>query len=820
MSHANLIETTVSTYQSKDFHYLLGIIDTSHPQYSTLESFLSSRESIICDIVCKVQVASDCDPKFLEVINFEIEDCSAELFALLKSHFEPKIQQSAQSTRFDCNFETLMADSEDDTLTLQAPELRQFLESTPHLSIGFESQNLEFNKDNEIGEKGLGYIKDCLEKQYPAHLIANKIQGLTMENKPDTAIELDQLPINQNLFNSILAELNFRKHQNKTNITYHHSDWGVDLGNDVETWWLSIENIDSKWMIRLYENDELMDSWTCPFEDQNISWDAKNDLQEQLETWLAQNAKKVLPAPEIWWAISIGNTKNSEYLFALQNAVVGIGFHLLSKKKIGADFVLTDAISWKTFEGYCKNRFDDEQRPTLAKNQSMAFLSRIRSGDRVVALKGKSPIGVGRFSDQDIDSIQKHEKNQNQIQQVFRSVKWEPFIGRISLDQYDDLDGKEIEQELKTSCAEFLENCVDSNLPLFEKANGHGLFTQKSDASFSLSYTFNDARKTQYCDYIEQRASVLDPTSRHLLTYLQKQKPLWTDTVEFSHATTMDMRETLLVKRPAVYQTLLMDRTRSMDGKKHNIIWASEGKEAEGSYLATDEVSLKDIQQGIIIPRCLKNRMVQKERTKGNAEVFTPLWIVKKQNDQLDEAIDNLEEYTKRTWLEITCGEAPYIVSRYDMETGETIPLEERQGFLDRKLRRINEEIHDFCDWQWHVEWAFKASYGFEWNGDSLLLARENLLGTYLDYFVEKWHALPINSFIDTIVEIISYNLFQMDGLTRNIPLLSKSNAEKKPTQLSLFNEIVEEPVENIPLEEPIPVLVKNWKTNQMEPFD
>ena len=95
------------------------------------------------------------------------------------------------------------------------------------------------------------------------------------------------------------------------------------------------------------------------------------------------------------------------------------------------------------------------------------------------------------------------------------------------------------------------------------------------------------------------------------------------------------------------------------------------------------------------LSRCLKDLQIQKDRTKDNAEVFTPLWIVKRQNDQLDEQIDNLEEYTKRTWLEVTCG-APYIVSRYNMETGQTVPLEEREGFLDRKLRRINREINDF----------------------------------------------------------------------------------------------------------------------------
>ena len=144
-----------------------------------------------------------------------------------------------------------------------------------------------------------------------------------------------------------------------------------------------------------------------------------------------------------------------------------------------------------------------------------------------------------------------------------------------------------------------------------------------------------------------------------------------------------------LVQRPEVYRALLIDKTRSIDGDDHNIIWGSERKDAETSYWATDDVSFTDIEQGLVIPRCLKDLQIQKDRTKDNAEVFTPLWIVKRQNDQLDEQIDNLEEYTKRTWLEVTCGEAPYIVSRYNMETGQVVPLEEREGFLDRKLRRI-----------------------------------------------------------------------------------------------------------------------------------
>jgi hypothetical protein len=43
------------------------------------------------------------------------------------------------------------------------------------------------------------------------------------------------------------------------------------------------------------------------------------------------------------------------------------------------------------------------------------------------------------------------------------------------------------------------------------------------------------------------------------------------------------------------------------------------------------------------------------------------MWIVKKQNDAIDENYKNdvLETYTHRKWFEITCGEAPYMASRY-----------------------------------------------------------------------------------------------------------------------------------------------------------
>ena len=57
--------------------------------------------------------------------------------------------------------------------------------------------------------------------------------------------------------------------------------------------------------------------------------------------------------------------------------------------------------------------------------------------------------------------------------------------------------------------------------------------------------------------------------------------------------------------------------------------------------------------------------------------------------------------------------------------------------------------------------------YGYEWQGDNLLLARENLLMTFLDYYKAKFGAdkIPQMKSLLYIAYIISWNFWQMDGL-------------------------------------------------------
>lgn len=236
---------------------------------------------------------------------------------------------------------------------------------------------------------------------------------------------------------------------------------------------------------------------------------------------------------------------------------------------------------------------------------------------------------------------------------------------------------------------------------------------------------------------------------------------------------------------------ILKDRTTNK-----NIIWATEN-DIENNQLFNQEIEIKDT--GLIKTRIEKEKIEKEKRTKTKAEVFTPSWICNEMNNNIDEewfedkGIFNIvkdkkwsvkegkiefkntqekqwQDYIKRTTLEITCGEAPFLVSRYDTTTGEYIEIKNRIGLLDRKLRVINENIENKEEWyNWVLE-AYKSTYGYEWQGDNLYIARKNLLLTFIEYYTEKFKEYPEENKIKEIAIIISWNIWQMDGLKGVIP--------------------------------------------------
>lgn len=256
------------------------------------------------------------------------------------------------------------------------------------------------------------------------------------------------------------------------------------------------------------------------------------------------------------------------------------------------------------------------------------------------------------------------------------------------------------------------------------------------------------------------------------------------------------LEDRLLRDEPGLLEVLLVDHST-----QKNIFWATDSYVAEGDgYGWHDSITVSAItgkHGSIIMPRALKTRDEQLRRSRQMAEVFTPAWLVKKMNDAIDDewnrAQDGLEaemepwqRYVLTMELEISCGEAPFLTSRYDTVTAEPIPIDERVGLLDRKLQRVNMFATD-AEW---TRWALLALahvYGYEWQGDNLLLAREALLATFVDYHEQRFSCRPAQDIIRKAAEIIAWNVWQMDGLKAVVPA---SCHDEKTVEAGLFETI------------------------------
>ncbi|MCD8189201.1 MAG: Eco57I restriction-modification methylase domain-containing protein [Clostridiales bacterium] len=267
--------------------------------------------------------------------------------------------------------------------------------------------------------------------------------------------------------------------------------------------------------------------------------------------------------------------------------------------------------------------------------------------------------------------------------------------------------------------------------------------------------------------------------------------------------------EILRLNALGLLEPLLKDKTT-----KTNILWATDAYQRMGpDYQRNGEIRPELItgqNSGVIKNRARKALEQQSERTRQHAEVFTPLWICKKMNDFADESwfkkrdphpFDRPEPVrflSKTRWwryvdarrMEITCGEAPYLVSRYDVSTGESIPIENRIGILDRKLRVVGENTSTEEEWlRWALR-AYQATYGYEFQGDNVLIARVNLLMTFEEYLYDRWKRKPTPKERQEVLNVIVWNIWQMDGLTGAIPYC---RAEEVGQQIMLADWLEEE---------------------------
>lgn len=260
-----------------------------------------------------------------------------------------------------------------------------------------------------------------------------------------------------------------------------------------------------------------------------------------------------------------------------------------------------------------------------------------------------------------------------------------------------------------------------------------------------------------------------------------------------------------------VLDLLLVDKTT-----KKNITFATDSYEKFGSMYKKENYITKSILLGLneleIQPRIFKDLEEQISRTRKTAEVFTPAWVCNKMNNYCDSEWfgypDVFNTILEETWntnlekinfpkdkswkmyidskrLEIACGEAPYIVSRYDVSSGEFISIKDRIGILDRKLRIVNENTSTEEDWLKYVIKSFQSVYGYDYQGDNLLIARINLLMTFVEYMEDRWHKSPNIAQLKKISNIIAWNFWQMDGLKGCVPF---SGISEVVEQISFFN--------------------------------
>lgn len=275
----------------------------------------------------------------------------------------------------------------------------------------------------------------------------------------------------------------------------------------------------------------------------------------------------------------------------------------------------------------------------------------------------------------------------------------------------------------------------------------------------------------------------------------------------------------------AVLDTLLKDKST---GK--NIIWATDPPEelqtvmyepvTDRSQITTQQLRLTHYE--VVLPRMMKQTDTQQQRTRKKGEVFSPAWVCNKMNNALDadwfgalgagetagqftvelpQGWQTVEtpvqfpacggktpawvQYVQSRRLEVTCGEAPFLASRYDAATGEMIPVARRIGILDRKLRVVSENAATEDEWRKYATHAVQSTYGYEYQGDNLLLARVNLLLTYAEHLQARWQRKLTKEELQPIANIISWNLWQMDGLHLSVP---GGKPQPEAEQLDLFS--------------------------------
>lgn len=291
----------------------------------------------------------------------------------------------------------------------------------------------------------------------------------------------------------------------------------------------------------------------------------------------------------------------------------------------------------------------------------------------------------------------------------------------------------------------------------------------------------------------------------------------------------------------SVLPALLRDKTTG-----RNIVWGTDSyaglNQACQANAEITEDALLTLDAFELQPRCMKAKEEQLSRTRSKAEVFTPSWICNQMNNVCDadwfgvEIVFNYpveqhwinvtnpvefpegkdwKQYVDSRRLEITCGEAPFIASRYDTSTGDLIPIPMRIGILDRKLRVVKENVHTPEEWYTWARHAVESVYGYEYQGDNLLIARINVLMTWVEHSRLYLNEEPNEAELRKIANVVSWNFWQMDGLTGMVPFAMIEAGVKETEQLSFLGMFFNEEPTSEKEMVPTPCKIFDWRKRE-----
>lgn len=287
--------------------------------------------------------------------------------------------------------------------------------------------------------------------------------------------------------------------------------------------------------------------------------------------------------------------------------------------------------------------------------------------------------------------------------------------------------------------------------------------------------------------------------------------------------------EILQLHALALLDKLLADKTTGS-----NILWATDAYFARALDYAPDREIKAHLITGsnsdVIKTRARKALEQQTRRVRKMGEVFTPLWVCRKMNDEADTVwfgrtkaffdennqptervifsrtqrkVPEWQRYVDTRRLEITCGEAPFLASRYNVDTARYIPVKARVGILDRKLRVVSENAASKKEWiKWGLR-ALQATYGYEYQGDNLLIARLNVFLNFCEHYEAFCGEEPARKDKEKAANIVAWNLWQMDGLKETPPL---PVAKEQNPQIPLFGE-------EWVIPKPLPCRLYNWRS-------